>query len=110
MGCCSDVEADRDDDDDDDDDDNTTEEDGEQSDDGEDDAIDMFDDVGWHECDAEAFARAAPDRVESRAVFLVCLRRTVTWIHKSEATLNVCLNQKVRVWDVVKSGGACARW
>ena len=52
--------------------------------------------------------RLVKRRLESRAAFLVRLRRCVTWIneHKADHSRKMCTNQKERANDVLQWDGA----
>ena len=54
----------------------------------------------------------APKEFESRAEFLVRLRRQATWLNdnKHDIFLDLCTNQKQRCKDIVKLKGAKSKW
>ena len=54
----------------------------------------------------------APEDMETRAEFLVRLRRSAQWLneHRAEQCLHICTNQKARAKDVILLCGAKTKW
>ena len=67
---------------------------------------------GWWRVLQQRLSLTAPVGLESRAAFLVRLRRTVTWLNDNalERGKKLCTNQKERARAVKKLKGARCKW
>ena len=67
---------------------------------------------GWCRVLRERLEMTAPEEMETRARFLLRLRRTVSWLnaHRRGNALSVSRNQKARAADVLQLEGARTKW
>ena len=67
---------------------------------------------GWWRVLRERLEMTAPKEMETRARFLLRLRRTVSWLdaHRRDDALTVSRNQKARAADVLQLEGARTKW
>ena len=67
---------------------------------------------GWWRVLRERLEMTAPEEMETRARFLLRLRRTVSWLnaHRRHDALTVSRNQKARAADVLQLEGARTKW
>ena len=64
---------------------------------------------GWWRVLRERLEMTAPEEMETRARFLLRLRRTVSWLN-AHMLDNVSRNQKARAADVLQLEGARTKW
>ena len=67
---------------------------------------------GWWRVLRDRLEMTAPEEMETRAQFLLRLRRTVRWLneHMRDNALLLSRNQKARAADVLKLEGARTKW